>query len=188
MQRRLVAAVAATFFGLAMSAAADAGQIKRFVEPCQDGMCPWFLAVVTPPAGWSEDEEATQTNHVAMLTRDGHVTARDAIMYVLTGYDWHKLSLDEYIKGSEDGWLEKVKDAKIDDLGELKRDGKPAFRIRLYHNPSQPKQAFELTAFTKDVDPQHTDQSFFFQVVLTGPSMKSLEIAKPAFYEILKGL
>lgn len=184
------AAFALAYGGILLGLAAEsrAGEFKRFLVQCPEKpntYCPWFQAVVAPPTGWSIDEEDSSAGHVTMLTRDGHVTPKDAIMYILTGYDWHKQSLDEYVKASQEGWHGKVKNATVERLDDLKRDGKPTFQVYLYRNPANPKQAFELTAFTKDMDPANKDQSFFFQVVLTASSMEAITVGRPAFYDVL---
>jgi hypothetical protein len=40
----------------------------------------------------------------------------------------------------------------------------------------------------KDVDDKNPNEHYFFQVVLSSPSMEELEKAKPAFYAVLGAL
>ena len=168
------------------SCPASATQVKRWLVPCEQQMCPWFEALVEPPQGWSLDKEYGEEGHVTMMTRDGHVTPKDALMYIRTDYDWEKESLDVYVTNTNDTWRKQTKRSDVKRLDDVQRDGKPAFQVYLWHNPSKPTQAYELMGFLKDVDPEHKDQSFFFQVVLTASSMAAIEAGKPGFYDVLK--
>src|SRR5262249_24585519 len=95
------------------------------------------------------------------------------------------LNLDKYVAVAQERWKKHLPDSTIEALPDRERNGKPTFKVYLYKNPSQTDQAFELTGFTKDVDEANPQNTFFFQIVLSSPSMAELEKAKAAFYDVL---
>ena len=166
---------------------ANAAQLKGYVWNCPDkpAICWWHKAVVEPPKGWAENETWTMRYKALVMFPDGRNDKTKPVMYVRTHSGDKTLALDEYIRVAQERWKGRIPDSSIEPLADLDRAGKPGFKVYLYRNPSQPEQAFELTAFMKDVDAAHPEQTYFFQVVLSSPSMDELEKAKPAFYELL---
>jgi hypothetical protein len=104
---------------------------------------------------------------------------------VVRGKQTDLLLAQGYIAVAQERWLKRVPDCSIETLADFERKGQPPFKVFLYKNPSQQSQAFELTAFLNGVDPAHPDQTYFFQIVLSSPSIEELERTKPAFYELL---
>jgi hypothetical protein len=166
--------------------AAFSGEIRRLGAICGDKVCPWFQAVVDPPEGWMVSDEIGQANQITVLLPKGEPDPAKPFIYVRTSYDSNNQPLQAFIAVEQKQWRQDVPDSIIEPLNSFAREGKPAFLIYLYKNPSRPRQAFELVAFTKDVDPTRKDQRFFFQVVLAAPSMWVLEASKAAFYLVLR--
>ena len=164
-----------------------AAELKGYVWPCKDknGICWWHKAVVAPPKGWIEDEAWTKRYQAVVMFPNGEKDRTKPVMYVRAHSGATGLALDEYVRVAQERWKGRVPDSAIEPLADFTREAKPSFKVYLYKNPSQPEQAFELTAFMKDVDAAHPEQTYFFQVVLSSPSMDQLEKAKPAFYELL---
>lgn len=190
-RRRLVEAfVALLAMVLLTGGPGAAAELKGYAWVCGEDkgakrLCHWHKTVVAPPKGWIENEAWTQRyKAVVMFPKDGQSTS-DPIMYVRAHSGDGATDIDGYIKVAQERWQKKLPDSTIEPLADLTRKGRPTFKVFLYRNPSQPDQAFELTAFTKDVSKDYPDQSFFFQVVLAAPSMAKLEKAKAAFYDVL---
>jgi hypothetical protein len=162
-------------------------ELKGYAWLCGESkrICFWHKAVVTPPKGWVEDEAWTMRYQAAVLFENGDKSASKPVMYLRTHNGDGALSLEKYISVAQERWLKRLPDSSIEPLADFERKGQPSFKVFLYKNPSQPDQAFELTAFMKGVDSAHPDQTYFFQIVLSSPSMKELERTKPAFYELL---
>jgi len=186
MSRLLSTLCLLTSAALPLSGAA-AAELKGYAWLCAENnkICFWHKAVVTPPKGWIEDEAWTKRYQAVVLFESGDKSKEKPVMYLRTHSGDGTLSLDRYISVAQERWLKQVPDSSIVPLADFERNGQPSFKIFLYKNPSQPDQAFELTAFMKGVDPAHPDQTYFFQIVLSSPSMKELERTKPAFYELL---
>jgi hypothetical protein len=166
---------------------AAAAELKGYAWLCGETnrICFWHKALVTPPKGWIEDEAWTMRYQAAVLFENGDKSSAKPVMYVRTHNGDGALSLEKYIAGAQESWLKRLPDSSIAPLPDFERKGQPPFKIFLYKNPSQSDQAFELTAFTKSADPEHPDQTYFFQIVLSSPSIEELERTKPAFYELL---
>lgn len=183
--------VLGALFWTAMSAtSAVAARLQGYMWFCTDKkeMCWWHKAVVAPPKGWIEDEAWTKRYKAVVLFQNGDKSRSKPVMYVRAHSGDKDLALDKYISVAQERWSRKVPDSVIEPLADFERAGKPGLKVFLYKNPSQPEQAFELTAFMKDVDVTHPQQTYFFQVVLASPTMQALEGAKPAFYELLGNL
>lgn len=167
-----------------------AAELKGYAWVCGEDngakrLCYWHKTVVAPPKGWIENEAWTQRYQaVVMFPKAGQSTS-DPIMYVRAHVGDGATDIDSYVKVAQERWQKKLPDSTIEPLADVARKGRPTFKVFLYRNPSQPDQAFELTAFTKDVSKDHPDQTFFFQVVLAAPRMAKLETAKAAFYDVL---
>lgn len=166
---------------------AVAAELKGYVWICPEKkeMCYWHKAVVAPPKGWAEDESWTQRYKAVVMFPNGDKSRSKPVMYVRAHAGDKDLSIDTYVRVAQERWQKKVTDNTIEPLADLPRAGKPTFKVYLYKNPSQPDQAFELTAFMKDTDNAHPEQPYFFQVVLSAPNKVLLDKAKAAFYDVL---
>lgn len=169
---------------------ASAAELQGYVWLCAERkeMCWWHKAIVEPPNGWIEDVAWTKRYQAMVMFPDGDHSNSKPIMYVRTHNGDKNQSLDEYVSVAQQRWQAKVTDSTIEPLADFVRENKPTFKVYLYKNPSQVEQAFELTAFMKDVDAKHPEQTYFFQIVLSSPSMEEVEKAKPAFFDLLKRL
>jgi hypothetical protein len=182
-----ISAVAALLVAL-VAVSASAAKLSGQMELCDGHMCPWFKAVVPVPKGWAEDESWSSRYKALVMFPRGNKSKSVPLMYLRAHPGDPALALDQYVKVAQERWLTRLKDSTISRLDDVKREGKPAFMVYLYKNPSQPDQGFELTAFSKDVDTAEKPQTFFFQAVLSSPSMKELDKAKPAFYALINRL
>ena len=173
--------------GYAALSQAGAAELKGYAEMCPEKrqLCFWLQAVVEPPRGWIEDKAWTRRYKAIMLFEHGDKSKKKPVMYLRTQKGDGAMSLEHYIRGAQERWKKTVPDNSIEQLEDFAQPGKPAFKVYLYKNPSRPHVAFELTAFTKDADAAHPEDIFFFQAVLSSPSMEELERTKPAFYELL---
>ncbi len=186
------------FFGaaiLALSCAAlpgtgSAAQLKGYSQTCRETkqLCVWQKAVVAPPKGWIEDEAWTQRYQRLTLFENGDKSAEKPVIYLRAHRGDKSLALEDYIKVAQKRWQENLENSSIEVLPDFERKGKPAFKVYLYKNPAVPDQAFELTAFTKDTDAEHPQETYFFQAVLSSPSKEELERTKAAFHELLGNL
>jgi hypothetical protein len=167
-----------------------AAGLKGFVWMCEEGkqLCFWHKAIVTPPKGWVEDEAWTRRYQAMVMFPDGNKSKSTPVMYVRAHVGEKDLDLEKYVSAAQEGWKHQVPDCTIEALSDFERRDKPTFKVYLYKNPSEPDHAFELTAFTKDVDVANPQNTFFFQIVLSSPDMAQIETAKPAFYDLLARL
>ncbi len=170
--------------------AAAAAQIKGYARNCpeKNELCVWHKAVVTPPKGWIEDETWTQRYRRIAFFENGEQSSAKPVMYLRAHRGDKSLALEDYIKVAQKRWKEKLENSSIEALPDFERKGKPSFKVFLYNNPAVADQAFELTAFTKDADAEHPQETYFFQAVLSSPSKEELERTKAAFYELLSNL
>lgn len=182
-----------SIFGVSLAALPDPGaaaQIKGYARNCpeKNELCVWHKAVVTPPKGWIEDEAWTQRFQRIVFFENGDQSSSNPVMYLRAHRGDKALALDDYIQVAQKRWKEKLVESSIEALPDFKRKGKPAFKVFLNQNPAVADQAFELTAFTKDADAEHPEETYFFQAVLSSPSKEGLERVKAAFYELLGNL
>jgi hypothetical protein len=186
----LAGAAAAVLHILLLPGPGGAASLKGFVWMCAEGkqLCYWHKAVVTPPKGWVEDETWSRRYKAMVMFPNGDKSKSQPLMYVRAHYGDKELDLEKYVNGAQEGWKNQVPDCTIEPLSDFERHDKPTFKVYLYKNPSQPSQAFELTAFTKDVDVDNPQNTFFFQIVLSSPDLAQIETAKPAFYDLLERL
>lgn len=169
------------------ASSAAAAEIKGYMWQCKEKkqLCWWHQAVVAPPRGWIVDDSRTQSSQALVMFENGDDSRDKPFMYVRTHNGDKDLELDTYIRGAQERWRKVVPSSSIEPLADVERAGKPTLKVFLYKNPSVPDQAFELTAFMKDVDSAHPQNTFFFQAVLAAPTLEELERAKPAFYDLL---
>jgi hypothetical protein len=165
----------------------SAASIKGIAYKCPDraGMCVWHMAVVSPPEGWAEDKEWTQRYRAFTIFRKGKKGKNDPLIYLRAHSGDKALSIEEYVSVAQERWKKRMTTSTIEPQPDLVRAGKPALKLYLYKNPSTPEQAFELTAFLKDVDDANPGETYFFQAVLVSPTLEGLEQARPAFLEML---
>lgn len=168
---------------------ASAARLQGHLEMCENQrLCPWYEAQVMPPQGWVTDKEWTGRYKAVMMFPGGRKDKSTSLMYVRAHQGEPALTLEDYIKGAQQKWSQRNKDSKIEKVDDLAREGKPTISVYYYRNPSVADQGYELTAFMKDTSPDYKDATFFFQIVLSAPSKKELDKARPAFFELLKGL
>lgn len=177
-------------FWLALSAPlARAANIERFLTMCENKqLCPWFLAVVKVPKGWRLLKEESKESKVQMLLPKGEPNPEQPLIYIKARHDPDNQDVEDFATRSQKLWLEKLPDSTVERLADFEREAKPKFLVYMYRNPSQPSQAFELTAFTRDSDSEHPEEHYVFQAVLTASSMQAVEEAKAAFFEVLQSL
>jgi hypothetical protein len=162
------------------------GAVGRCPEKQQ--ICFWVKAVVTPPKGWIEDEDWGFRYRNLFLFENGDQSTNKPLMYLQAQPAGKDDTLEKYIENVEKSWKASNPDNTIERLADFERKNKPAFKVFLYRNPSNPEQAFELTAFTRDVDAANPERTYTFQAVLVSPDEKELERTKAAFYELLANL
>lgn len=164
----------------------SASDLDGILIPCGDNqMCPWVKTKAAPPAGWVEDKDWTHRYQAVFFFEGGDHSPKKPLIYVRTHLGEAGLGLDDYIKVAQSKWKAQHKDSKLDPQPDLKREGKPTFKVFLYRNPSVRDQAFELTAFTKDTDPSHGNSTYFQQAVLVAPTREAIEAARPIFEALL---
>jgi len=141
--------------------------------------------VVKPPAGWIEDKEVSEQNHVTLLTPDKpDLGAEDALIYVQTSVENGDETLDQIIKVNLDQWRRNDPRSKATPEGAFAPPfGGEGFKLYLFENPDRPKQAFERIAygFFKGAD----NKRYFLTVVDTGATKKVIDGADAAFRSVL---
>jgi hypothetical protein len=149
--------------------------------------------VVMPPKGWIEAEDWSYRYKSLVLFENGDRSADKPMMYLQVEPAWKDETLEKFIENVEKKWKSGNRDSTIVRLADFERKNKPSFKVFLYRNPSNPEQAFELTAFTQDVDAarldaRHPERIYDIQGVLVSPDKEGLERTKAAFYELLANL
>jgi hypothetical protein len=167
----------------------SAAELKFYgvVCPEKQQICVWPKAVVTPPKGWIEADWSDRYKQL-VLFENGDRSTDKPLIYLRTVFSGKNETLGKYIEAVEKSWKQMSRDSAIERLADFERKNKPAFKVFLYRNPSNPEQAFELTAFTQDVDAANPKRTYNFQAVLVSPDKKELERTKAAFYELLANL
>ena len=171
----------------AAGSASLAAEIKGIAYPCPNTKetCFWHQAVVAIPKGWAADPAWTQRYRALTMFPNGNKGRDQPLIYLRAHSGDKDLDLEKYISVAQQRWQTNMPTSTIEPQADLVRPGKPTIKLFLYKNPTVPEQAFELTAFTKDVDAAHPEQTYFFQGVLVSPSMAQIQKAKPAFIELL---
>lgn len=180
--------VTAVFAATCLAGPASAARLLGHLEVCGKQMCPWYESRVEPPKGWEKDVGWTRRYKAVFMFPGGDQSKEASVMYVRAHQGEPRMAIEDYIRGAQEKWRGKVAGATIEALEDVKREGKPGFKVYFYRNPSSEEQGYELTAFMKDTSPDFKDATFYFQVVLSSPSQAELDKAKPAFYELLNGL
>jgi hypothetical protein len=162
-------------------------EVRNLMAPCEGRLCPWFQAVVTPPAGWQENKAYGEESRMLILQpRKAKLRPSDPLIYVRASLIQDRRTLDEFIQVSQSRWRDSVPDTRIEKLPDIPRDGRDPARLFRYANPSRPRQAHELIAF---VDASETDgRRFVHMVVLTASNRKAVDDAEAALRAIVGGL
>ena len=179
------AARAAILIGCIVSTSANA-EVQKFMQICNDKLCPSFTLVVTPPLEWEVDKAASEENRVQMLIPRGmNFHDARAIIYIRVSAKDKDQQLADFIRVSQERWRQSVADTKISKLPIVERgNGKAAFEPFRYENPSRPQQPFELVAFGIDTDKDGND--FVLTVVMSGKDQKAIEQAQSSYLELLR--
>jgi hypothetical protein len=165
-----------------------ASDLDGILVPCgKNKMCPWVKTKAEPPKGWVEDKEWTERYQAVLFFLGGDQSDDKPLIYVRTLLAEPSMGLDAYIKNAQSRWKNDHASA-IEPQPDVKRNGKPTFKVFLYKNPSVKNQAFELTAFTGDRDPSHGNRAYFQEAVLVAPNQATLAEARAAFEELLQRL
>lgn len=184
-RRALPATLLAAAFVFCGAARAE---VQKFLNPCPgQELCPSFRLVMTPPAGWVLDVQATKENDVQIMVPKGKTFANaEPLIYVQVFYHRDKQqTLEDFARVSNERWLAASAKAKIAALAAVARDnGKPGFLRFAYDNPGKPQQAYEMGAFGIDGDKDGNE--FVLDVVMTANSKKALDRAEKDYAGFLK--
>lgn len=173
----------------ALLAQAQAGDVKRFMAPCGSGqLCPWFEADIAAPTGFKADPSFGKGNRIIAFFPDkAKLGADDPLIYIRTSPNSDGRSLDTQAGNSNAHWKTMVRDSKVERQPDIARaDGKGAWQVYRYHNPSRPRQAHEMLAFGTHVD--SNGDRFFYMVTLSGASEAALDKGLPGWRQVLGGL
>jgi hypothetical protein len=183
----------ASLLVFALAALATAGgasaEIRKLVTICPgQKLCAWFQSTVTPPKGWVEDRDAGAQNHVTILLPDkDDVDFSDPMIYVQTSYEPGADTLDAIIAVNQAQWRKQAPKGSITPIGTAPRaDGAAPFKLFLYQNPDQPKQAFETIAY--GFATLANGERYFLTVVDTAADKAAIDTSNDDFLAVLKGL
>ncbi len=162
-------------------------EVQKFMSTCDGKLCPYYRVVLTPPPGWTVDEEATRQNRVQIMVPAGtDFGSAPALIYVQVFYHRDKQqSLVDFAQVSNERWRAKLKDARISALPAVARtNGKPGFLRFAFENPSSAQQAYEFGAFGIDTDKDGNE--FVLDVVMTAADKAAIERAEKDYIAFLK--
>ncbi len=162
-------------------------EVRKFMNPCGEKLCPYYQLALTPPEGWVIDQAATSTNKVQIMVPKGETFGTaPALIYVQVFYHTDKQQpLANFARVSNARWLATVSNAKISALPAVERaNGKPAFLRFAFENPSNAQQAYEVGSFSTDADADGNE--FVLDVVLTGGAKQALDRADKDYVAFLK--
>ena len=180
-----VAAVAAQLF----TGAPASAEIQKLMQMCPgQRLCPWFKAVVAAPKGWAEDQEFGSAHFLTALFPDKKkLGPEDPMIYVQVSLHRDNQALDENIAQNQGIWKQKEPRVKITALPDVPRGGDRApFKVFLYENPTRPKQAFEMMAFTLEKEPDGSH--YIITVVDTAVNRKAIDASREAYLAVLGGI
>jgi hypothetical protein len=185
---RRICAASLVVFVLGAATGASAEVKKRMVMCPGQKLCVWFQSSVTPPKGWIEDKDAGERNHVTILLPDKDVVDfTDPMIYVQTSSEPGPATLDAIIAVNQAQWRKQEPKGSITPIGTAPRgDGAAPFKLFLYRNPDQPKQAFETIAFGFAIQPN--GERYFLTVVDTAADKAAIDRSNDDFLAVLKGL
>jgi hypothetical protein len=174
---------------LAFLAHPASAEIQKLMAMCPgQKLCAWYKAVVSPPPGWAEDKEFGGSHFITALFPDQPKVGPDApLIYLQVSLHQDNQTLEENIAQNQGIWRKSEPEAKITPLPDVPRGGEHApFKVFLYENPTHPKQAFELTAFTLEKQPDGTH--YIITVVDTASSRKAIDASRDAYTAVLGSL
>lgn len=173
----------AAFALLAFAASAQA-EVQKFMQQCDGKLCPFFRAMVTSPDGWSENKEATDYFKAVMLLPKGQDFERaPAKIYAVARYNPKKQPIGDFLPESIKDWKSRAKDAKIERLADLPRNGKPAFMRHRFEARSLTEQGYELQAVTTDTDKD--GNAYIITITLSANTAAAFKAAEAAYQAIL---
>jgi len=173
----------------ALASAGNSAEIQKLMQMCPgQKLCAWYRADVAPPKGWVEDKEFGGAHFITALLPDQPKLGPEApLIYIQVGLHQDHQTLEENIAQNQGIWRKSEPKAKITPLPDAPRGGgKPPFKVFLYENPTHPKQAFELTAFA--AEPQPDGSHYIITVVDTASNRKAIDASREAFLAVLGGL
>jgi len=175
--------VAAVVLGLSAAMPAQA-EIEKFMNQCDGKLCASFRASITIPDGWVEDKEASDYFKVQMLLPKGlDFDKAPAKIYALVRYNRAKQPVTNFLPDSIKDWKSRAKDAKINRLDDLAREGKSPFVRHAFEARSLKEQGYELQAVTSDGDKDGNE--FIVTITLSADTKAALKAAEPAYLTIL---
>jgi hypothetical protein len=185
---RLASALAASVM-LTVSVVPALAEIQKRASMCPgQKMCFWLKAVVAAPAGWREDEAYGNASFLTTFLPDKAQLGPDApLIYVQVSLHQDNQTLDQNIAQNQSLWRKSEPKAKITALADVARGGdRLPFKVFLYENPTHPKQAFEMLAFTLETQPDGSH--YIITVVDTASSRTAIDGSRDAYMAVLAGL
>ncbi|MCK9914510.1 hypothetical protein MXD81_35670 [Microbacteriaceae bacterium K1510] len=175
----------AAAFALIMFAIPAHAEVQKIMHQCNGKLCPFFRALITAPEGWVEDKEATRYFKIVMLLPQGQDFDRaPAKIYAVARYNPKKQPLADFLPDNIRDWKERTKDAKIEQLADLARNGNPAFVRYRFEAPALEEQGYELQAVTTDTDKD--GNAFIITIALSANTAEAFKAAEPAYQAILE--
>jgi hypothetical protein len=171
---------------LALLVNPTSAEIQKMVAMCQgQNLCPWYKAVVSPPKGWAEDKDFGGAHFITALFPDKAQLGPVApVIYVQVSLHRDDQTLDENITQNQSIWRKSEPAAKITPMADsLRSDGRAPFKVFLYENPTHPKQAFEMMAFTLEKQPDGSH--YIITVVDTASNRKGIDGSHDAYMAVL---
>ena len=161
-------------------------EIEKFVQPCEQKLCPFFRASLAIPKGWQEDQAATKKLNMQVLVPRGKTYDNaEAVIYATVTFNPEKKPIADFIAEDHARWRKSTPDVKISPLPDVVRtSGGEPFRVHEFQAPSRRGQPFERVATTTDTDKD--GNPFLVGVVLTAESRKGLLGAAQAYLSVLK--
>ena len=184
---KLYSAIVLGFLAAMLAESTAQAEVKNFLLRCgPQKLCPSHRLVLTPPANWVEEPEASKQYGMQMLVPRGSTFGNaDALLYVKVSAKQKDQDLPAFIEVSQSRWKQSVRDTKISRIDDVPRkNGMPAFISYRYENPSIPQQAFEAVSFAHDKDSD--GNTFVLMVALTGPKKEAIDQAMEAYREFLR--
>lgn len=168
--------------GFALPAQAE---VKSLVLLQEGEICPYMRAVLPAPAGWAEENSTCEQKLTVLVPKGTRLGRGPAAIYARATANSENLTVDEFVRNSQDRWRAHVRDSRITPLGEVARtNGGPGFRLFRYDNPSHTKQPVEFGAFTLDTDDK--GNTYRVMIMLTAKSEAALRKAESAYRAMLR--
>jgi hypothetical protein len=159
-------------------------EIEKFMQQCDGKLCALFRASITIPDGWVEDKEASNYFKAQMLLPKGLDFDRaPAKIYAVVRHNRDKQPIAKFLPDSIKDWKSRARDATINKLDDLARNGKPPFVRHQFEARSLTEQGYELQAVTTDGDKDGNE--FVVTITLSANSKAALKAAEPAYLAIL---